>query len=81
MMEQIKVVVMADRHIKKLLPHWNTRCSNCPTWFSTSIEPLTTVCSLIPFPPTTYTNDPAPTITSTYTTGGHKNEQSINACS
>jgi hypothetical protein len=33
MMEQIEMVVMADRNIKKLLPHWHARCSNCPTWF------------------------------------------------
>ena len=33
MMEQIKMVVMANRDVKKLLPHWHIGSSNCPTRF------------------------------------------------
>uniref|UniRef100_A0A0A9EQ84 Uncharacterized protein n=1 Tax=Arundo donax TaxID=35708 RepID=A0A0A9EQ84_ARUDO len=51
MMEQIEMVVMADRDIKKLLPHWYTGCSNCPTRFQHFHGPtynsllLNTICT------------------------------------
>jgi hypothetical protein len=50
MMEQIVMIVMADRNIEKLLPHRYTRCGNCPTGFQHFHGPannslLSTICT------------------------------------